>query len=296
MPQGRRWHLALEIAFACFLQRGLALGLLHAREPLRRLDLLLLLHRPAPLPRMRAWPDCRGTARAHGGGGASPRFGLAGLPRLAAAAPARSPRSARARAEQAVRSRVLRVVWYALQSYSPARDGSARWAVQGRAAAGGVASWWASHDAALLFFCRCLLEDRVRRLELRQRELRLTLLMAPTYGCDAAWAGIDRCRGRSIVPGLAIISSRLGHLRPGLTHYTQQRVRCAPFTYALRDRLERVDRLLDRNLAVQRRAPHGAVRSVALQRRRVLLPRTERHEMNRSETKPETGTAPVNAR
>ena len=48
-------------------------------------------------------PDCRGTARAHGGGGASPRFGLAGLPRLAAAAPARSPRSARARAEQAVR-------------------------------------------------------------------------------------------------------------------------------------------------------------------------------------------------
>ena len=103
MPQGRRRHLALEIAFACFLQRGLALGLLHAREPLRRLDLLLLLHRPAPLPRMRAWPDCRGTARAHGGGGASPRFGLAGLPRLAAAAPARSPRSARARAERAVR-------------------------------------------------------------------------------------------------------------------------------------------------------------------------------------------------
>ena len=41
-PQGRRRHLALEIAFACFLQRGHALGLLHAREPLRRLDLLLL--------------------------------------------------------------------------------------------------------------------------------------------------------------------------------------------------------------------------------------------------------------
>ena len=110
--------------------------------------------------------------------------------------------------------------------------------------------------------------------------------MMPACGCNAAWAGIHRCRGRSIVPGLAIISSRLGHLRPGLTHYTQQRVRCAPFTYALRDRLERVDRLLDRNLAVQRRAPHGAVRSVALQRRRVLLPRTERHEIKRGETKP----------
>ena len=150
MPQGRRRHLALEIAFACFLQRGLALGLLHAREPLRRLDLLLLLHRPALLPRMRAWPDRRGTARAHGGGGASPRFGLAGLPRLAAAAPARSPRSERARAEQAVRRRVLRVVWYALQSYSPAGDGSVRWAGAGCCRGRGIVVGLARRGAALL--------------------------------------------------------------------------------------------------------------------------------------------------
>ena len=236
MPQGRRRHLALEIAFACFLKRGLALGLLHAREPLRRLDLLLLLHRPAPLPRMRAWPDRRGTARAHGGGGASPRFGLAGLPRLAAAAPARSPRSERARAEQAVRRVFCALCGTRCKATARHETVSVRWAVQGRAAAGGVASWWASHDAALLFFRRRLLEDRVRRLELRQRELRLTLLMAPTYGCDAAWVGIDRCRGRSIVPGLAIISSRRGHVRPGLAHslHAAARSLCAVYLPAAR--------------------------------------------------------------
>lgn len=62
-----------------------------------------------------------------------------------------------------------------------------------------------------------------------------------------------------------------------------------PFAYPLRDRFERVDRLLDRNLAVMRRAPHGAVRSVALQRRRVLLPRPKWNEMQRSEARNGTG-------
>lgn len=123
MPQGRRRHLALEIAFACFLQRGLALGLLHAREPLRRLDLLLLLHRPAPLPRMRAWPGLQGH-----GARAWRRRRLASIRASRSASTCRCSSCAltslRACARGAGRAaRVLRVVWYALQSYSPARDG-----------------------------------------------------------------------------------------------------------------------------------------------------------------------------